>query len=231
MGSAINLGASLPRHYLCAREVVNERLREAIRDRADHHNKYLRSHYIKAGDQVWLSLSASHFENSAKVGYARKIAHLWHVPFRVAEMIDEHAERLEIAGTEYRIFPIVHVSKLTLVRLFPCWPKQELGTRVEGCVDFDEALLPDDSWEREVDDDKYEVEKTIEVRPSRKTRYGCNCREFLGCWKGYDEPTWVDEVSLNRGALLREFEISQISRRRFGVMQSHEEEMGRVPSH
>ncbi|OWZ19821.1 reverse transcriptase [Phytophthora megakarya] len=33
-------------------EVVNERLREAIRDRPDHHNDGLRPHNIKAGDQV-----------------------------------------------------------------------------------------------------------------------------------------------------------------------------------
>ncbi|POM68730.1 LOW QUALITY PROTEIN: Reverse transcriptase [Phytophthora palmivora] len=47
-----------------------------------------------------------------KEGYARKLAHMWHGSFRVLELVGEHAVRLEIAGTEYRLFPVVHVSKI-----------------------------------------------------------------------------------------------------------------------
>ncbi|OWZ15963.1 reverse transcriptase [Phytophthora megakarya] len=57
-------------HYQRAREVVNERLCEAIRDRADHHNEGLRPYNFKAGGQVWLYL------DRVKVDYARKLAHL-----------------------------------------------------------------------------------------------------------------------------------------------------------
>ncbi|KAK1942169.1 hypothetical protein P3T76_006491 [Phytophthora citrophthora] len=60
-------------------------------------------------------------------------------------MIDEHATRQEIAGTEYRFFPIVHVSKLKQVRQFPDRPKLELAVSEEDRVDLDEALLPEDS--------------------------------------------------------------------------------------
>ncbi|POM81345.1 Hypothetical protein PHPALM_697, partial [Phytophthora palmivora] len=132
-------------------EAVNEKLREAIRARADQHNENIRPHKIEEGVQVWLYL------DRVKEGYARKLAHMWHGPFRVIEMIGDHAVRLETAGSGYRIFPIVHLSKLK--------PRTRLPL--------------------------------ILVRRQR---------EFKVFWKGYDDPSWVDEADLNCGALLHEHE-------------------------
>ncbi|GMF33271.1 unnamed protein product [Phytophthora fragariaefolia] len=126
-------------HYQGAREQVREKLREEIRRRADRHNETLWSHAIDADSQVWLYL------DRVKEGYARKLAYLWHGPFRVAEMIDRYAARLEIAGSEYHIFPIVYVSKLKLVRHFPDRPETQLVTEASDRLDSDEALLPEDS--------------------------------------------------------------------------------------
>lgn len=81
------------RHYQRARSVVNERLKIAIRDRSERHNVEPETHGIESGVQVWLYL------DRVKEGYARKLAHMWHGPFRVAEMCGDHAARLEIAGT------------------------------------------------------------------------------------------------------------------------------------
>ena len=61
------------------------------------------------------------------------------------------------------------------------------------------------------------------MRIGRKTRYGRIQREFLVQWKGYPDPSWVDEVDLNCGGLLRDYERRQTTRNRFEVMQSHEE--------
>uniref|UniRef100_H3H6A1 Integrase catalytic domain-containing protein n=1 Tax=Phytophthora ramorum TaxID=164328 RepID=H3H6A1_PHYRM len=205
-------------HYQRAREQVRERLREAIRGRANRHNENLRPHNIAAGAQVWLHL------DRVKEGFARKLAHLWHGPFRVAEMIGDHAARLEIAGSEYRIFPIVHVSKLKLVRRFPDRPDASLLVAKSDRLDFDEALLPEDSWETPLDEGEFEVEKIADVRTGRRTRYGRVHRDFLVFWKGYDDPTWVDEADLNCGAMLRDFERKLASRNRFEAMQSHEGE-------
>ncbi|KAG6590560.1 reverse transcriptase [Phytophthora cinnamomi] len=107
----------IQRYYQQAREQVNEKLREAISDRADHHNEGVHPHQIEVGSRVWLYL------DRVKEGYARKLAHLWHGPFRVAEKIGEYAARIELAGTEYRLFPVVHVSKLKLVKTFPDRPR------------------------------------------------------------------------------------------------------------
>ncbi|GMG17774.1 unnamed protein product [Phytophthora fragariaefolia] len=108
------------RHYQQARETVNERLRDAIQSRADRHNESIHPYEIEVGMQVCLYL------DRVKEGYARKLAHMWHGPFRVAAVIDTHAARLEIAGTEYRLFPIVHTSKLKPFRNFPDRPKVPL---------------------------------------------------------------------------------------------------------
>ncbi|ETM97719.1 hypothetical protein PPTG_19992 [Phytophthora nicotianae INRA-310] len=62
-----------------------------------------------------------------------------------------------------------------------------------------------------------------DVRSSKNTRYGRTRREFLVFWKGYDEPSWVDEIDLNCGALLRDFDRGRTDRNRFEEMQSHEE--------
>ncbi|POM72744.1 Hypothetical protein PHPALM_10497 [Phytophthora palmivora] len=78
-------------------------------------------------------------------------------PFRALELVGEHAVRLEIAGTEYRLFPVVHVSKIKPVRQFPDRPKTRLTIQDQDRIDFDEALLPEDSWIRDLDNDEYEV--------------------------------------------------------------------------
>ncbi|GMF22418.1 unnamed protein product [Phytophthora fragariaefolia] len=144
-------------------------------------------------------------------------------------MIDRYAARLEIAGSEYHIFPIVHVSKLRLARHFPDRPETQLVTEGSDRLDFDEALLPEDSWDAPLGEGEFEVEKVADVRTGRRTRYGRVHRDFLVYWKGYQEPTWVDEADLNCGALLREFERSQASCNRFEAMQCYEGEAGGTP--
>ncbi|QQA74036.1 chromo domain-containing protein (plasmid) [Bacillus licheniformis] len=91
-------------------------------------------------------------------------------------------------------------------------------------MDFDEVLLPEDSWNVDLEDDEFEVEKITDMRSGKRTRYGRIYREFLVYWRGYDEPSWVDEADLNCGALLYDFLRDRTNRNRFGVMQSHEEE-------
>ncbi|POM77272.1 Reverse transcriptase [Phytophthora palmivora] len=124
----------------------------------------------------------------------------------------QQALHLEITGTEYRLFPVVHVSKLKPVRQVPDRPQMRLTIQDQDRFDFDEALLPEDSWTRDLDTDEYEVEKIVDMRSGKRTRYGRTLREFLVHWKGYDEPTWVDEADLNCGALL--YDCSQVSKRR-----------------
>ena len=204
-------------HYQRAREQVNEYLRSASQARVLTHNEQVVGHKIQPGTQVWLYL------DRVKEGYAKKLAHLWHGPFRVLELVGEYAARLEVRDTEYRLFPIVHVSKLKKVREFPDRPGDKLTVDEADLVDFDECLLPEDSWVRELEEGEFEVEQILESRTNKKTRYGRQRREFLIRWKGCADPSWVDEVDLNCGALLREFERKVTNHNRFEMMQSHEE--------
>ena len=129
----------IQRQYQRARTVVNERLKDAIRDRADRHNEDRELLDIDRGSRVWLYL------DRVKEEYARKLAHMWHGPFRVSEKCGDHAVKLDIAGTPYRLFPIVHVSKLKLVRVFPERPTGSLIVDEASRLDSDEALLLEDS--------------------------------------------------------------------------------------
>ncbi|OWZ14595.1 hypothetical protein PHMEG_00011905 [Phytophthora megakarya] len=156
-------------------------------------------------------------------GYARKLAHLWHGTFRVAEKINEFTLKLEIAGTGYQIFPVVHISKLKLVKDFQDRPRVELTVSESDRLDFDEILLPEDSWVPDLGAGEYEVERISDVRSGKKTRFGRIYREFLVHWAGYDEPTRVDEADLNSGAILIAFLRERVNRNRFNVMQSYEE--------
>ncbi|OWZ17066.1 reverse transcriptase [Phytophthora megakarya] len=157
------------------------------------------------------------------LGCARKLAHLWHGPFCAAEKISEFTIKLEIAGIGYRIFPVVHVSKLKLVKDFPDRPQVELTVSESDRLDFDEILLQEDSWVPDLGADEYEIGRISDVRSGKKTRFSRVYREFLVHWVGYDEPTWVDEADLNCGAILNAFLRKWVNHNRFSVMQSHEE--------
>ncbi|OWZ02174.1 hypothetical protein PHMEG_00026309 [Phytophthora megakarya] len=162
------------------------------------------SHKIEPGSQVWLYL------DRVKEGFARKLRHMCHSPFRVTDLIGDHATR--------RIFPVVHLSNVKPVKAFPDCPTYTLLADEEGRVDFDDALLPEDSWETLLGEDEFEVGRIADVRAGHRAQYGRVHQEFQVFWKGYREPTWVDEADLNCGALLAEFERTWKSRSSFNVM-------------
>ncbi|KAE9184871.1 hypothetical protein PF002_g26313 [Phytophthora fragariae] len=82
----------IQRHYKVARAQALELVREAVEERARRQTERATQHEIATGSQVWLYL------DRVKPGYARKLAHMWHGPFRVAELVSAFAVRLETAG-------------------------------------------------------------------------------------------------------------------------------------
>ncbi|POM67649.1 Reverse transcriptase [Phytophthora palmivora] len=157
----------IQKQYQLAREQVNEKLREAIQERADRHNQTVRPHGIEIGSKKDMRVS-------------------WHTCDTILSMC---WIRLGIAGTENRLFPLVNVSKIKSVRQFPDRPQIRLTIPNQDRYDFDEALLPEDSWIRDLDNNEYEVEKIVDMLSGRRTRYERTLREFVIYWKGYDEPT------------------------------------------
>ncbi|KAE9079607.1 hypothetical protein PF010_g22698 [Phytophthora fragariae] len=207
----------IQKHYLHARAQAADLLKDAIAERAEAHNETVTENAIEVGTQVWL------FLDRVKPGYAKKLAHQWHGPFRVQEMVSSYAVKLEVAGTPYHLYPVVHISKLKLVRQFPTRPAIDLRVPPEDRLDFDEDMLPEDSWAPEaLGADVFEVEAILDVRSGRRTRYGRTLKEYLVRWKGYVETTWVDEADLNCGGLIYDFNRRRTRESRFEAMQSSE---------
>ncbi|GMF47075.1 unnamed protein product [Phytophthora fragariaefolia] len=156
---------------------------------------------------------------------------MWHGPFRVAKQVNAFAVRLGTAGTPYQLFPIVHISKLKYVPEFPTRPATQRTVPADEPFDFDEELLPEDGWDtQDLEDDVFEIEKILEVREGRATRYGRTRREFEVKWKGYPNSIWVEEADLNCGGLLYDFVRRCTGSNRFEGMQSHEDAVdGPVP--
>ena len=146
---------------------------------------------------------------------------MWHEPFRVIYKCVDHAVRLEVAVTPYKVFSVVYVSKLKLVRKFPDRYMERLRVSEAVRVDFDEARLPEGSWVGDLKDE-FEVDRITDMRSGRRTRYGRMHRQFNVYWKGYGDPSWVDEAYLNCGALIQEWDRYRVQKNRFEVMQSHE---------
>ena len=197
---------------------MNE-LQIAIRDPADRHNADIDLHHIECGTQVWP------YSDQVKDGYTRKLAPMWYGLFRVDELCRDHVVSLEIAGTPYRLFPVVHVFKLKRVVKFPYRPNSGLVVDSADSANFYESLLRYHSWEIELDADEYDVEETLDVQSGRKTRYGRILKHYLVRWKEHSDITWIDEADLTCGALLQEFDRDRVSRHRFEVMHSHEVEI------
>ncbi|POM78897.1 Reverse transcriptase [Phytophthora palmivora] len=147
-----------------------------------------------AGDAVWLYIP------KVQPGLSRKLAHMWHGPFRIQEIHDDFRVKLRVENTGYRVNPWVHVIRLKPRALFPKRPIVEIEVSEDD--DFDAALLPEDSWEPDVVNDEYKVERILDLRWTKRTRTPRRIREYLVKWKGYDKTEWLPVSKLNCGALL-----------------------------
>ena len=78
----------IQRQYQRTKAVVNNRLKEAIKDRADQHNQDRDVLDVCSGSQVWL------FLDRGKEGDAVRLAHMWHGPFQVIDKCEDHAVRM-----------------------------------------------------------------------------------------------------------------------------------------
>ncbi|POM66005.1 Hypothetical protein PHPALM_18202 [Phytophthora palmivora] len=213
--------------FKCFRELLGSRQRATLGYRPQANGQQERSvqtvvraikAYISEADQ-------SDWDDHAErlmfaLNTSRKLAHMWHGPFRIDEMLDDFRVRLKVEDTGYRVNPWVHVSRLKPRALFPRRPTIELEIPEDD--DFDAALLPEDSWEPFAENDEYEVEKILDTRWGKRTRTSKRLREYLVKWKGYDEAEWLPLSKLNCGALtlLYAFNQSARARARFQAMQA-----------
>ena len=210
------------RQYQYATEWARELQRKAQRERAERRNEAwddLADKYksgFEVGDSVWLYLAR------VKPGLTKKLAHMWHGPFRIVEKKEgeDFRVRIKTDGTPYRLFPWVHVSRLKPRLLHPERPGAA-PIDVPEELDLDEALLPEDSWLPS--SEHHEVEALLDVKWVRP-RSGKMRKEYLVKWVGYDAPTWEPLHKLHCGRLLFDFDRGARSRARFAAMQADDGE-------
>ena len=206
------------RQYQYAARWARSLQRQAQRGRAERRNEgwdNLADRYkngFEVGDSVWLYMAR------VKPGLVKKLAHLWHGPFRIVEKEPGEGFRVRIKtdGTPYRLFPWVHVSRLKPRLLHQDRPR-EVPADLPEEMDFDEALLPEDSWIPE--GNHFEVEGLLDVRWNAP-RAGRRKKEYLVKWAGYEQPTWESAHRLRCGQLLFDFDQSVRAKARFAAMQS-----------
>ena len=81
-------------------------------------------------------------------------------------------------------------------------------TRLVACLDdtsrfdFDEELLPEDSWVPDEESGRYEVGAILDDDLRFSTSTDRTQRQFLMKWKGYKAPTWDPLSNLSCGGLL-----------------------------
>ncbi|GMF51186.1 unnamed protein product [Phytophthora fragariaefolia] len=116
--------------------------------------------------------------------------------FEPGDRVWLYMERVKPGLTFY---PVVHVSRLKAVKEFGDRPKVRLARELtdEARLDFDEELLPEDSWGPDTLAGEYEVESILDDRRPMETSSRRSVREFLVKWVGYVEPTWEPMTSLS----------------------------------
>ena len=208
------------RQHQIGKQIALDLIIEAKEARKDKHNENLREtaidKIIHEGDRVWV------YVPHVRKGYTKKLAHLWHGPYRVLEIIDDIKLKL-LTPKEARFHPEIHIG-----RVKKCMEEWERPT---GTVDidlnealFDEALLPEDSWEPDAEANEYEVEEILEKRVIRKTRRKRSTPEYLVKWKGHRQPTWEPETHLKCGGLLYKFwRKEKADKRQQALVMSDEE--------
>ncbi|GMF48971.1 unnamed protein product [Phytophthora fragariaefolia] len=176
---------------------------------------------FEVGSRAWL------YMERVKPGLTKKLTHRWHGPFRIKKKVEEYAYDLELPDRSgYRFHPVVHVSRLKPVNEFQSRPTTRLAPDISENtqLDFDEELLPENSWEPDQLAGEYEVETIFDDKTPLSTSTERPVREFLVKLVGYVEPKWEPASNLSCGGLLYDYLRHKRSEQRFQMVQVADED-------
>ncbi|OWZ08992.1 hypothetical protein PHMEG_00018378 [Phytophthora megakarya] len=146
--SAYEWRRKLQREYSYALACNEDLQKKAKKMRSDEQTrKWLElPEWVKAGfekgDSVWLYIPR------VQTGLSRKLARMWHGPFRIDEIRDDFRVRRKVKDAGSR--------PAQAERVFQKRPTVEVDVTDDD--DFDAALLHEDSWEPDNSNDVFEVE-------------------------------------------------------------------------
>ena len=109
--------------------------------------------------------------------------------------------------SDYRFYPIVHISRLKRVKELSERPKTGPVDRLDETdrFDFDEELLPEDSWVPDEASGILEVEAILDDDLPLSTSTDRTQRRFLVKWVERETPTWEPLSNLSCGGLLFDY--------------------------
>ena len=139
------------------------------------------------------------------------------------ERISDSIYEQDTNGTGYKVFPTAHISRLKRKFEAPFRPDAALVNDRMERFDFDEALLPEDSWLPDEEDGEYEVEQILDKKIERLAN-GKRVTRYHIKWKGYEETSWEPEENLSCGALLYAFDQKFRAKQRYNAMLADEED-------
>ncbi|KAH9149768.1 hypothetical protein AeRB84_007273 [Aphanomyces euteiches] len=201
------------KQYLYCRDLAKDIIKAAQDSRADAHNHKLPQDIderLHVEDAVWIYI------DKVKANVKRKLAHLWHGPFRILSKPNAYSSELELVaqsgGRNYRFHAIVHDSRLKLRRRFQQRPLQkiELPSEAGEFVDFNEEFgLPYDSFVEQWRDPRIPHEQPVsairDVRQSA-THHGHQQYEYEVRFQGHDFWVWVPRNLLPASEKIYEFD-------------------------
>jgi transposase InsO family protein len=152
-----------------AAQIRERRLQEGRKD-----------HNFNEGDLVWL------YTDAVKKGLSKKLAHLWHGPYRIASLPTANNAKLQALNGKY-LLHLVNVARLK--RYYsPTPPTDTLDLPDENTDDTE--TYEDTSPATPEQEQEWEVDEILRVRRKNgKTEYRVK-------WLGYEEPTWEPEENL-----------------------------------
>ncbi|GMF51354.1 unnamed protein product [Phytophthora fragariaefolia] len=129
--------------------------------------------------------------------------------------------RLSAGTPRQKRIPLLPMSRLKKVADLSQRPTAKLVDELSenDRFDFDEELLPEDSWELSDTSDKYEVEAILDDKITNSTSTSRAQRLFKVKWAGYDEPTWEPLSNLSCGGVLFDYLRDKTRERRRQMVQ------------
>ncbi|OWY91265.1 hypothetical protein PHMEG_00040227 [Phytophthora megakarya] len=127
---------------------------------------------------------------------------------------------------ERSVKTVMQSVKVYAVNEFCDRPKARLVRDVadEARLDFDEELLPEDSWMPDEVAGEFEVEVILDDRTPMSTSTDRPVREFEVKWVGYESTTWEPSSNLSSGGLLYDYLRNKKGAQRLQMVQVVDED-------